>query len=221
MSLYDVLGVPKNATHEEIKRAYRALSSKYHPDRGGGDPEKMSEINTAYGVLGDSSKREEYDRTGKVGGVKQTLEQKARQALFQMFAQVMTTIPDADLPHTDIFELVKKQFDKNLENNYEARGKLEKQIKLVEQIKKRVKGGDMMDQVFDSNILNAKNAIADLDETDKVIALTFTLMKGYFMECEQRPQAKPQMKPIPSVFGFDAESLATFQESLRKSGFGR
>ena len=60
---YDILGVSKTATQEEIKKAYYALAHKYHPDKGG-DMAKMKEINEAYQVLSDKEKRAQYDRFG-------------------------------------------------------------------------------------------------------------------------------------------------------------
>lgn len=65
---YDVLGVQKNASSDEIKKAYRSLAFKYHPDRNPGDKtaeEKFKEINTAYDILGDETKRRNYDLTGQ------------------------------------------------------------------------------------------------------------------------------------------------------------
>lgn len=58
---YDVLGVSKTATQDEIKKAYRELCKKYHPDKHGGDDTKIKEINEAYSVIGDEQKRKEYD----------------------------------------------------------------------------------------------------------------------------------------------------------------
>ncbi len=63
---YEILGVPKNASAEEIKKAYRALALKYHPDRNK-DPEateRFKEINEAYAVLSNSEKRQKYDAYG-------------------------------------------------------------------------------------------------------------------------------------------------------------
>ena len=64
---YEVLGVQKTATDAEIKKAYRALAKKYHPDMNPGDKEaekKFKEVNEAYSVLSDSDKRKKYDQFG-------------------------------------------------------------------------------------------------------------------------------------------------------------
>lgn len=61
---YKVLGVPKTATAEEIKKAYRKLAKQYHPDANGGDKaaeQQFIKINQAYDTLGDEKKRKEYD----------------------------------------------------------------------------------------------------------------------------------------------------------------
>lgn len=64
---YDVLGLNKNASQDEIKKAYRDLCKKYHPDRTGGDDTKIKEINEAYDTLGDEKKRKEYDMQNSPG----------------------------------------------------------------------------------------------------------------------------------------------------------
>ena len=61
---YKTLGVSKNATQEEIKKAYRKLAVQYHPDKTGNDPVlegKFKEINEAYETLSDQKKREKYE----------------------------------------------------------------------------------------------------------------------------------------------------------------
>lgn len=58
---YSILGVPENATQDDIKKAFRKLSMKYHPDKNGGDDRQFKEINEAYSTLGDESKRREYN----------------------------------------------------------------------------------------------------------------------------------------------------------------
>ena len=65
--LYSVLGVGREASAEEIKKAYRTLAFKYHPDRNPGETiaeEKFKQIHAAYAILGDESKKREYDLYG-------------------------------------------------------------------------------------------------------------------------------------------------------------
>lgn len=62
---YDILGVSKGATDDEIKKAYRKMAHQHHPDKKGGDEAKFKEVNEAYQVLSDKSKRAQYDQFGQ------------------------------------------------------------------------------------------------------------------------------------------------------------
>ena len=67
---YEVLGLKKGAGEDEIKRAFKKMAMKYHPDRNPGDKkaeEAFKEVNEAYGVLSDSEKKKRYDRFGHAG----------------------------------------------------------------------------------------------------------------------------------------------------------
>lgn len=61
---YQILGVGKSASTDEIKRAYRKLAHQYHPDKNSGDDVKFKELNEAYQVLGNAEKRAQYDQFG-------------------------------------------------------------------------------------------------------------------------------------------------------------
>lgn len=61
---YEILGVSRNASQDEIKKAFRRLAHKYHPDKEGGDERRFKEINEAYQVLGNPEKRRQYDQFG-------------------------------------------------------------------------------------------------------------------------------------------------------------
>ncbi|HMR42719.1 MAG TPA: DnaJ domain-containing protein, partial [Saprospiraceae bacterium] len=67
---YEVLGVPKNADNDSIKKAYRKIAMQYHPDRNPGDKtaeDKFKEAAEAYEVLSDADKKARYDRYGHAG----------------------------------------------------------------------------------------------------------------------------------------------------------
>ncbi|MBM3118721.1 MAG: hypothetical protein FJ006_04080 [Chloroflexi bacterium] len=84
---YEILGVPRNATDEQIKKAYRKLAMQYHPDRNPGEEkwanEKFKEINEAYGVLGEPKKREQYDQFGTVGNIGDIFSSASTRATFE------------------------------------------------------------------------------------------------------------------------------------------
>ncbi len=62
---YETLGIARNASKDEVKKAFRQLASKYHPDKKTGDEAKFKEISEAYSVLSDEKKRAEYDAYGR------------------------------------------------------------------------------------------------------------------------------------------------------------
>lgn len=65
---YDILGVGKNATADEIRKAFHRLAHQHHPDKAGGDSERFKEINEAYQTLSDPRKRAQYDQFGASAG---------------------------------------------------------------------------------------------------------------------------------------------------------
>ncbi|MEO5646233.1 MAG: molecular chaperone DnaJ [Candidatus Paceibacterota bacterium] len=65
---YEVLGVEKKASKDEIKKAFHKLAHKHHPDKNGGDDKKFKEVNEAYQTLSDDGKRSQYDQFGSAAG---------------------------------------------------------------------------------------------------------------------------------------------------------
>lgn len=134
---YQVLGLPRGASAEEIKRAYRRLAHDHHPDKGGGNETKFKEINEAYQVLSDAQKKAAYDAYGSAdgspyasggqgfggmgfdfsqgfgfsGGVGDIFEGIFGQAMSQMQLEIEIGIPQAVLGDTLHLQVDKKPID--------------------------------------------------------------------------------------------------------------
>ncbi len=84
---YQVLGLDRSASDSDIKKAYRRLAMKYHPDRNPGKEkeatERFKEINEAYGILGDPEKRKQYDTYGTVGDLGDIFSSNGTRATFE------------------------------------------------------------------------------------------------------------------------------------------
>ena len=106
-SLYDILGVKRDASQKEIKDAYRTLSKKWHPDKNNGDKEaedRFKEVSEAYEVLSDKTKRDRYDKTGQVKEV--SFEQKLDQVIQQAFIKAF-----CETPHPEQRDMLDRLYD--------------------------------------------------------------------------------------------------------------
>jgi curved DNA-binding protein CbpA len=89
-SLYEILGLEKDATAEDVKKAYRKKAQKAHPDRKGGSEDAMREVNDAYAVLSDADKRAHYDKTGQNSAREPSIDEVAMQSLAKAFDDMLT-----------------------------------------------------------------------------------------------------------------------------------
>jgi curved DNA-binding protein CbpA len=155
MNLYEILGVSRDATPEEIKSAYRKLAMRHHPDRGGGEVE-FKRIQTAYDCLSDSDRRKRYDETGQEN--EQQGPTKEQAAEMMVMASLMECVKDQDFEHTDIVYELKRAFGAKAKQFEAERTGLEKQIARTERAKNRLIGGkaDAFEAMVDARIAGLK-----------------------------------------------------------------
>jgi DnaJ-class molecular chaperone len=128
-SLYETLGISKNAGASDIKKAYRTLSFKFHPDRNQSSEavDKIREINEAYDILGDQNKRTHYDLEQKLGGGHMFDFQNMGRGgpppmsdLFEMLFQQMPNMNQSNMQDNHMFrdDSSERPFTRNMENPF-------------------------------------------------------------------------------------------------------
>jgi DnaJ-class molecular chaperone len=112
MTLYDDLGIKKDATPDQIKEAYRALAMKHHPDKGG-DSEEFKRISNAYSILSDAEKRTRYDNGEIPDDISKSNSRDAK--LVNIILTIFNSIVDSrfDYAHDDIFDMIRETIQHN------------------------------------------------------------------------------------------------------------
>jgi curved DNA-binding protein CbpA len=120
VNLYETLNVKKDASQKEIKAAYKKMASKHHPDREGGSSKEMANINSAYDILGNETKRKRYDETGSTTKEPNILEQAVNLIHTRLFA----LMGQHHFTKKNYFVIMRKELEENLKA-------VEKQIKRI------------------------------------------------------------------------------------------
>ena len=112
---YNVLGLKKEASKEEIKKTYRKMSLKHHPDRKGGSAEAFKKINEAYEVLSDDNKKKQYDRGRGFNQINRNRGQNLNGANIDVFSR-MFGFPIHSMNGTNISEQMRRQYGVGVNN---------------------------------------------------------------------------------------------------------
>ncbi|CDZ55065.1 DnaJ domain-containing protein [Neorhizobium galegae] len=210
--LYDTLGVGKDATPEEIKKAYRGKAKSHHPDTGG-DPEQFHALQTAYDVLADGDRRKRYDETGDTG---QTRERDPNQAALEIIGRLVDELTqqivmEDGLEHTDLAAAMRKQLEKQIagvkEDQRYARSFEQKATKLRKRFRAK-KGPDYVGRMLDEKVKVCKQA---LDNAEKKLAI-------YDIAKQLLDDVDFQVEPRTSSFGLpEADTLNAWAEDQIRS----
>ena len=160
--LYDTLGVSKDASRADIRKAYKKLASTHHPDKEGGDKEAFQAIQKAHDVLTDLDKREHYDRTGNVENQADSIDAIAEQRLASMFTEL---IQRGDFKGNvidnvvNILTRIKSDIIDAVRTQERTITRLEKQLKRV-----TVKEGvNLFENILLDRLSHARNEVARLN----------------------------------------------------------
>ena len=186
-NLYDVLGVNKDATKEEIKKAHRSGVKKNHPDKGG-DAEMFQQIQLAYDVLGDEQRRDKYDTTGETD--------KPRDVFAEMFASfidsLVSQLETSKTDNIDLIELGNAMLEQELVALTRNQKMVNRSLALLEKALGRMdskKGNTLMQDITRSKI---KTCILQLTKLEEGIVFYKRAMEElqdfiYNFEQEERP----------------------------------
>lgn len=188
MTLYELLGVTKDATAFQIKKAYYAKSHSHHPDKGG-DEEVFREIVVAYSILSDEDKRRRYDAGEKADDISKaarSIDAQIMEALLGLFCQVVI---QADVRSTDVLGVLRQNMQNSLGQINLAIHHERQKIKKFEEVLKRVKSNgseNVFRSVANSQIENITRGIEKLDEQVQVASGAIKFLDAYSYEFDEQ-----------------------------------
>ena len=160
MSLYKILGISKEASVDEIKRAYKTLSQKHHPDKEDGDHDLFLEIQMAYETLSDPVRKKHYDATGEDPGTGPNAEEQTTARINMFLAGLLEQIINNDQYNestTDILLSMTRNITANKEANEAAIKRAEVLNAKRDRVMNRIQRKNHEVNILNDILLNAKN----------------------------------------------------------------
>lgn len=148
-NLYSTLGVDKNASQNQIKKAYKKLASKYHPDKNPDDPKAKAcfqAIQEAYDVLSVVEKRNRYDRTGQVTDEGPTKEEVAITLIFDLF---IWFLEKRNYQTLNYFKQIRDELKDSIKDCQKDLDKTQKNIEQLEYIHTHSHSSSLLDRRFE------------------------------------------------------------------------
>lgn len=196
MNYYELLGLSSKATPEEIKKAYRALAKKLHPDTEHGDEKLFKEINEAYEVLSHPKKREMYDN-GEDPSTFLSGEDKAKANINNlMFTMTEANSFMADV--SDLVTLIKAEINEITLKMRQELEENERDIIKYKTILARIKNADFLKTSVEEHISSLENKSELIDEDIETQSVMLELLSESFYETE----VDEDMEWTPKGIGF-------------------
>lgn len=190
MSHYETLGLQRDASIADIKRAFRRLAREHHPDRGG-DSGRMQVINEAYAVLSDPERRRHYDEHGTDTPDVDPIVQEARQIVTMVFAKIIDSGGSRNVLKTARSEVAKgkQQLDLQRSSFLAQLASLQKQRGKV----RARSGPNVFEGLLGQRIEAIQAQLKQADHGEQVHAAVVALLDSY--ECDVEPAPQPIVPP--------------------------
>ena len=208
LNYYQILGVSKDATTEQIRQAYYDLARKHHPDKGNGNGVEFIKICEAYKVLSNASKRKEYDLTGKV------LSDKSLQGLaIQNIISVFTVLIQKDVPKGgDVIQALDSAMNQNIDLLKTQKAEIVKNITRMRKINKGIlykkkMAGNVLSDYVDNCIKSNEADKVELTRKIKSFQRAKVILKDYSYNVEQ--ETDPTMLLRSMKFSFSGTAGST------------
>ena len=183
MDLYEFLGVDKEATQKDIKKAYLKLSKVCHPDTEEGSEEKFTELNEAYRILSNKELRKMYDEGGDLEEVKKESNGLVKR-VFSIFEEALNSngfVPD----HEDIFKIMRELCnDKELKMKRDIQT-VQNEIKNLEAIQFRMKNADIFKAYLDDQKEDNKERIGKIEQEIRYISQVLSFIENCEYEVDE------------------------------------
>lgn len=192
---YDILGVTRDASADDVKAAFRREASRAHPDRQGGSGERMAAVNEAYAVLGDPDRRRRFDETGSADAG-QSVEDEATQLLAQIFGQaIQQESPQIVEFARGMLEKMRSDLAARVPDAAAKISKLE-----ARRDKVRTKGGaaNLVHGLIDAQAAALRAMVQKLDRGLQVAEAVARMLDAYD---EDQPPPQPAFIPVSGLNG--------------------
>lgn len=213
---YETLGVSKDASPADIKRAYRSAAKKAHPDAGG-DPATFHALQRAHDVLSDAERRARYDETGDMGDTRAPDPNAAALTIIGGLVDELTSqiIMDENIEHIDLAARMRNKVKSKMasirEDQEQARN-FEKKAVAVRKRFKAKKGPDYVGQMLDAKVEACRAAVRNADQQIAIYERALELLDDVHFDAAK---ADPYRTPSHRA---DAEAYfaSAFQTVFRR-----